>query len=98
MIGIESKSIQIIEFKFIQVIPIVCHFLFFIFKFSVDKGYLVIGFGIGIVLVLGLTLAICVKLYCCQDKRKFRSSKETKCVRHQQCMTSPLDSPPGFSQ
>jgi len=62
-------------------------------KYLVNQAYLIIGFGSAIVILVILALAVCVKLYCCQDKRKFRSSKETKCVRHQQCMTSPLDSP-----
>lgn len=46
-----------------------------------------------VLLIFLVVVSIGIKLFCCQDKRKFRSSKEVKCVRHQESMTSPLDSP-----
>ena len=49
--------------------------------------------GIMVVLIFVIVISIGVKVFCCQDKRKFRSSKDVKCVRHQESMTSPLDSP-----
>ena len=49
--------------------------------------------GIMVALIFVIVISIGVKVFCCQDKRKFRSSKDVKCVRHQESMTSPLDSP-----
>ena len=46
-----------------------------------------------LLVLLIVMLAICIKMYCCASKRKFPSSSGTKCVRNQQSMTSPLDSP-----
>ena len=54
---------------------------------------MVVLIGVLVILIFIVVISIGVKVFCCHDKRKFRSSKDVKCVRHQESMTSPLDSP-----
>jgi len=66
---------------------------FGLFKNGLTEQNLVLLIGIMVALIFVIVISIGVKVFCCQDKRKFRSSKDVKCVRHQESMTSPLDSP-----
>ena len=58
---------------------------------TVDQAVVLIG--VLVLLIFIVVTSIGIKVFCCRDKRKFRSSKDVKCVRHQESMTSPLDSP-----
>ncbi|CBY37313.1 unnamed protein product, partial [Oikopleura dioica] len=60
---------------------------------KIDNEIYILLVGLILLVLLVIMLAICIKIYCCTSKRKFPSSSGTKCVRHQQSMTSPLDSP-----
>ncbi|CAG5108669.1 Oidioi.mRNA.OKI2018_I69.chr1.g3901.t1.cds [Oikopleura dioica] len=60
---------------------------------KVDNAYLILLVGLVLVIMLVVVVAICIKIFCCASTRKFPSTSGTKCVRHQQSMTSPLDSP-----
>lgn len=67
--------------------------LIFLINLGLTVENVVVLIGVLVILIFIVVISIGVKVFCCHDKRKFRSSKDVKCVRHQESMTSPLDSP-----